>query len=140
MGYFKLTARLDSEAEGAALSTLPPTILIIEGFRNGRAEGHPEPRVIALDHSHAFPVFEDFLQTPQSHGSQRLNTAHTHPVTPILPRQLAQGIEDDVQFQRGAGLRGVPRSSPSWTLACQHLSISPSRQCLTGSTTGCTSA
>ena len=80
------TTLLNFEAEGAVLPTLP-TILITESIRNGRAEGHPEPRVIPSDHSHAF---------------QRLNPAHRHPVTPILPRQLAQGIKDDVQFQRGA--------------------------------------
>ena len=116
MGHFKLTALLDFEAEGAALPTLPPTILIIEGICNGRAEGHPEPRVIASDHSHAFPVFEDFF---------RLNTAHTHPVTPSSP--------DSSPGRRPIPVRcwapRRPRSSPSWTLACEHLPISPSRQC-----------
>ena len=81
------------------------------------------------DHSHAFPVLEECLQTPQSQGSQRLNTAHTHPVTSILPRQLAQGIEDNVQLQRGAGLRGVLAHVRH---GLRHVSISPSRQCFRG--------
>ena len=115
---------------------LPPTILIIEGIRNGRADGHPEPRVTPSDHSHAFPVFEDFLQTPQSQGSQRLNTAHTHLVTPILPRQLAQGMEDAVQFQRGAGLRCVLAHLRH---GLWHVSISVLSG-TTASPTGCTSA
>ena len=93
------------EAESAALPTRPPSILIIEGNRSGRAESHPEARVIPSDHSHAFPFFEELLQAPQPQGSQRLNTAHMHPVTPILPRQLSQAIEDEVLLQHGA--RGI---------------------------------
>ena len=135
MGYFKLTALLEFEAESAALSTLPPTILNMEGIRNGRAEGHQEPRVIPSDDSHAFQVFKEFLQTP------RLNTAHTQPVTPILSRQLAQSIEDDVQVQRGAGLRGVLISvMDSGMSASPHLSVQSVLSGTTASTTGCTSA
>ena len=71
-GILQLDYTSRFEADGAALSTLPPTILIITGNRSGGAESHPETRVIPSDHSHAFPVFEEFLQTPQPQGSQRL--------------------------------------------------------------------
>ena len=113
IGYFKLTALLDFGAE--ALPTLPPTILVAEGILNGRAEGHPEPRVVPSDHSHAFPVFEEF-QTPQ--GSQRMNTVHTHPVTFIHTRRLAQGIEDDRPVPARCWSPRRPRSSAS-----SHLSV-----------------
>ena len=102
MGYFKLTAHLDFEAEGAALPTLPPTILIIEGIRNGRQKATQSRVSSRRINSHAFPVFEEVLQTPQPQRSQRLNTAHKHPIPPFHPRQLAQGIKDDVQSQHGA--------------------------------------
>ena len=92
---WKLPKKKKLEAEGAAMPTLPPTILIIEGNRSGRADGHQEPRVIPLDHSRTCSVFEEFLQAPQPQGSQRLNTAHKQP------------IGDDGHFQPSAGLRGV---------------------------------
>ena len=59
-GILQLDYTSRFQTEGAVLSTLPPTILTIEG-----TEGHREPRVIPSDHSHAFPVFEKFLQAPQ---------------------------------------------------------------------------
>ena len=73
------------------------SILVLEGIRNRRAACHPESRAIPTDDSHAFPFFEEFLQPPQLQGSLRLNLAHRHPITPILPSQIACGIEDDIQ-------------------------------------------
>ena len=167
MGYFKLTTLLDFDAEGAALPTL---------------------RGIPSDHSHAFPVFEEILQTPVAgksapeHGALTPSSADSslkasrttsnssvvlsrsgfrHSLTlmvgasnsPFVVISLvhcqthsnsefmvfggsgddpslvpsASALEIEAQQQVQAPQR--PRSSPSWTLVCQHLPIPPSRQC-----------
>ena len=97
------------------------SIPLLDSVRNRRAECHIESRVIPADDPHTPPLFEGFLQSLQT----QLNLAHKHPITPFIPSQLAYGIEDGVTDHHSPR---HPRSSPTWTLTCQHLPISPLRQ------------
>ena len=103
------------------------SILVLESIRNRLAECHLESRVIPADDSHTLPLFEEFLQSLQPQGGLRLSLEHRHPITPIFPQPARLWHRRRCPTTHHHSPRH-PRSSPTWTLTCQHLCISSSRQ------------
>ena len=89
-------ALLNLEAEGAVLPALPPTILITESTTQSRVSS-------SSDHSHAFPVFEEFSPDATVAGrsapeSSAQAPSHPHPLQTASPK----ASRTTSNFQRAA--------------------------------------
>ena len=98
-------------------SSLPA---LLDLCRNRHAECHLESRDIPADDSHTLPFFEEFLQSLQPQGGPHLNLAHRHPITPVFnhPARIWHRRRCPTTHHHSPR---HPRSSPTWTLTCQHL-------------------